>query len=315
MVGNTSTSAIPLALLYSGTNATYGMFTSSAILNPTSLPNMQQLISLTPSATENPLSDGGNVSTVTNWQNVQTVSSGVFEGMSTTAFNMAAYTGPPVVGDTGAPWPADQCADVTISSVNGSGYITPLVRMNASTGAGYLLSVGPSGSGYTQILKANAGGTRPALTRSVAVTVSNSDIWRICSVGTSISEYQQPAGTVGFNLIQSVSDSSYASGNPGIGMQGTSAVTDAQIGLWAAEANQALSPTFSTYTHGYSGSVTVTSATSGATICYTTNGTQPTRSSSTISNGGTVTVSSPETLKAMAAYTDLADSPPSTVSY
>jgi hypothetical protein len=120
---------------------------------------------------------------------------------------------------------------------------------------------------------------------------------------------------VGFNLIQSVSDSSYASGNPGIGMQGTSAVTDAQIGLWAAEANQALSPTFSTYTHGYSGSVTVTSATSGATIYYTTNGTQPTRSSSTISNGGTVTVSSPETLKAMAAYTDLADSPPSTVSY
>ncbi len=188
------------------------------------------------------------------------------------------------------------------------GYFGPGVRMTTA-GTGYVGVAGPQGSGYTQIYKLVTAGLS-AIGSNAPAVVSNNDIWRLCVVGTTINWYQNAGGVAGgFTLKLSVIDSSYASGSPGWVQAGTGAVTDSRLGLFDGLANQASSPTFSPSTSGYSGTVTITSATSGARIYYTTDGTQPTRSSSSMANGGAVSVISPATVKAIAAYTNLADSP------
>ncbi len=316
-IGNSALSNVHTTLLYSGIAGTplYGPHSSSMILNPNSSPNMQQLISYACTTIENPVSDRGNFSTVTGSPaNIQAVSGNACEPAATSQAALAVYTAPPVSGDTGAPWPNDQCADAYMLSASATGYFGPGVRMTTA-GTGYVGVAGPQGNGYTQIYKLVSAGLS-AVGSSAPAVVSNNDIWRLCAVGTTINWYQNAGGVAGgFTLKLSVIDSSYASGSPGWVQAGTGAVTDSRLGLFDGLANQASSPTFSPSTSGYSGTVTITSATTGARIYYTTDGTQPTRNSSSMANGGAVSVTSPATVKAIAAYTNLADSPVSTVSY
>jgi hypothetical protein len=313
--GNASTSAIPLTLFYSGASAlpTYGLHASDATLLPATSANMQQLSFYSCTLTENPVSDGGNLVGVTGYTPLQSVPPSCYAASS--GFAVALYTAPPNPGDTGASFPPDQCTDEYVRSINSTGYTGQLVRFSTS-GTGYFGTTGPSGTGPAYIFKATGGGARTQIA-TAAATVSTGDIWRTCAIGTTISLWQQPANTVGFSEIISVTDSDYASGLPGFGAQGTSADTDSQIGLFTVEANQASAPVFSTYAPGFSGNVTITCPTSGSTVYYTygVSATQPTRSSSTLACGGTVAVTPGHYLAAMAVASDYADSQPVTVGY
>ena len=185
-----------------------------------------QLASYNFSTVENPLSDGGNFTTIsdTAFTNALQVVSG----------NLCECTTVNKVGGSywsGLTWSNDQYSEITIAtSTGGLQQFIVLVRQGAfNSGTHYVLNLAtsatPSSSKYT-LLKyvANA---LTLLISPTTMTVTVGDVWRLSVTGTTLSVVRN-----GITLA-TVSDSSITSGSPGLGIGPATAITDAQVNLWA----------------------------------------------------------------------------------
>ena len=141
-------------------------------------------------------------------------------------------------------------------------------------------------------------------------TAADGDVWRLTVVGTTLTVSQNGS------TVKTLTDSTYASGAPGLYIFSATALADAQVSLFAAGANQAATPTFNPVAGTYTGTQTVTiTSTSGGTIYYTKDGTTPTHASASIASGGTILLSASATVKAIASQTNFVDSAVGSAAY
>ena len=266
---------------------------------------MVQVESYNFATVENPLSDGGNFTIVSdaNFSGLLKAISGNLCEPTTAATAGGAFWS----GSIPAPsnnWPADHYSEITLTTAIGASFTYLLVRQGTATsGTQYLLTLAYAGS-YT--LYAIVAGTVHTLVATTGTTVAQGDVWRLSIAGNVLTWSRN--GTV----VSSFTDTNnyITSGSPGFGLYSVTGLTDSQTALWAAGANQAATPTLSPNggSFGPAQTVTITSSTSGGTIYYTLDGSTPTHSSSSISNGGTISVSSSATVKAIASVTNFVDS-------
>jgi hypothetical protein len=314
VAGNSATSNIALQMMYATYPTGYGTNLIPLTLLPASSSSvMQQLQQYTCAPPESPISFSGNFVTPTTGSDQIKSVGGYCEPTtpSSGVAGMSIFTGPPVTGDTGGTWPADQYASTTVgATLNSTGFQGPAVRMSTAS-SGYFIDAYVAAGPPTVNLDIITAGSATLLEPCGAYTPAPHDTWTISAVGTTITGY--------LNGVSKcvATDSTYASGYPGIWQYSTGASSDSQIEQFNAGAFQAATPVFSTYAAGFSGNVTITCPTSGSTVYYTygTSATQPTRSSSTVTCGGTVAVTPGHFLAAMAAASDMADSMVTTVPY
>jgi hypothetical protein len=103
---------------------------------------------------------------------------------------------------------ADQCSQVTVSGSTGALYGGPSVR-NAAGDNYYTLSTSPGAVSGTSLQKV-VSGTRTILWTDTGVTFTSPINLKLCIQGTSLTAY------VNTNLVETITDSSLASGAPGI---------------------------------------------------------------------------------------------------
>jgi hypothetical protein len=127
-------------------------------------------------------------------------------------------------------WAPDQYSEVTVKSLNALSAIGATVRISPSAHTGYMLNiVGPLASATSQIYKQTGVAAYTSITGTVSFpnTLAVGDIIRLTAQGTTLSVTQNG------NAVQSVSDSTYTAGFPGIRIISNNFVTDAQISNWA----------------------------------------------------------------------------------
>jgi hypothetical protein len=195
---------------------------------------------------------------------------------------------------------ANQWAAIQLSVLNGSSQAAPCVRMATNANTFYLLNIiAPLNASTIGTLQANvAASYTPLGTVNFPGGLAVGDWVAIQANGTTISAYKNGVFVVSFT------DSSIASGLPGLRTNAVGTPSADQINAWAAGINNvaAVPPTFSPAAGIYSGAQTVTvTSKSGGTIYYTTDGTTPTHASPSIASGGTVTVGSTSVLSAIAS--------------
>lgn len=285
---------------------------SVAINAMTGYSSMIQVASYDFSTVENPLSDGGSFAEIsdTNFTApLQVIAGNLCEPSAILNACGAVYVAS--VPAPGNIWPADQYSEVTVASLTANeGIIDILVRQGSPTsGTQYACAINSLSNAF--FFYAIVSGSLHQLDTG-PFTPSVGDVLRFAVVGNVLTLSQN--GTP----IQTFTDlNNYiTSGSPGFSAYSNLAVTNTQISLWAAGANQAASPTFSPNGGTFSSAqtVTITSA-SGGTIYYTTDGSTPTHSSSSISSGGTITVGTTSTVKAIASATNFVDSTTASASF
>ena len=311
VVGNAVTSNAAIRMLYSApfAGSHYAINNSVLTLNPSSGAPMIQLTSYGFTTIENPLSNGGNFSICPTYSALKVPSSGVCEATANSTDCLMYWSGVIPSGDTGGAWPADQYSEITVAALNNVAtdvqYL--IVRQNPAAKTFYLLviaAVTSAPGAHTFSLDAFVAGTFHALT-TFSVTVAANDVIRLSVTGNVITTTQN--GTVR-NTFTDASNFVPGPGAPGLGTNAAN-IVNSQISLWAAGANQAVSPTFSPIGGTYTGTQTVTiTGPGGSTIYYTTDGSTPTRSSSSIASGGTISVATSQTVKAISSISNFADS-------
>lgn len=268
---------------------------------------MVQAISYGFTSVENPLSNGGNFTTQFGYSATRVPSSGICEPTATNANCGAAWTGS-IAAPNGL-FPADQYSEITIAAFTGSNDFTnPQVRMSTAAQQWYQLSLsGVLGVGSTQTLFAVVAGVSNSL-GTFTGTVALNDVWRLQISGNVLTVTQN--GTNRLTVTDNTFGSTIVSGQPGFVLFNSTAIADSEISLFAAGANQAVTPTFNPIAGSYAvaQNVMISSSTPGGIIYYTTNGSTPTHSSASIANGGFVTVATPLTLKAIASVPNFLDS-------
>ena len=262
---------------------------------------MAQAVSYNFSTVENPLSDGGNFTTVADTiftQALQAIVGNKCEA-NTVSANTASFWSAAVAAPGGT-WPADQYSEMTIATLAAGDSVYLLLRQGTAT-SGIQYVCGLTTTTYT--FWAFVTGTTHTLATGAQTAAAN-DVFRFAVVGNVLTLFKNGSQVQTFNDTNNY----VTAGSPGLGMS-SSPITNAQASLIAFGANQSATPTFSPVAGTYTGTqtVTITSAT-GGTIYYTTDGTTPTESSSSISSGSTISVASSETVKAIASLANKLDS-------
>ena len=270
------------------------------------------------STVENPLSDGGNFTKIvdTNFTGaLRAIAGNLCEPVAIATSSAYFWSG--VVPAPGGSWPADQAAEVTLSTWNqANSFAYFFVRQGTATsGTQYVANIQFNTGGATGVsqLFAFVGGVTHTLMTTTGLTTAQGDVWRLQVVGNVLTMFRN--GTQAYTFTDT--NNFVTAGSPGFGLNSPVAITNVQTGLVTFYANQAATPTFSPVAGTYTGTqtVTITSSTSGGTIYYTTDGTTPTHSSSSISNGGTISVASSLTVKALASVSNFVDSAIASAAY
>jgi hypothetical protein len=280
---------------------------------------MVQVKSYNFSTAENPLSDGGNFSTIAdaNFTGVlKAIAGNLCEPTAVATAGGSVWSG--AVPAPSNAWPADHYAEITLTTfANSSDFAYLCVRQGSPTsGTQYLINLSglTPGSGVSSLF-AIVAGTAHTLQTVSNLTIAAGDVWRLSITGNILTLTRNGSAVSGYPFTDT--NNFIASGSPAFGLNASSAITTAQTALVAFGANQAATPTFSPVAGTYTGTqtVTITSSTSGGTIYYTTDGTTPTHSSSSISNGGTISVASSLTVKALASVSNFVDSAVGSAAY
>lgn len=181
-------------------------------------------------ANENPLSDGGNWSTVTGSTALQIVSN-LCESTSTPSFGATMYWN----GVTWAPTQYAQVTSATLVNANSSGDDQgAIVRANGNSfyvGGVANQSSGTTGLGnpcYAFIGYFNGNTVTETELSQVVVTANVGDIWKFVVHDTTFLLYQN--GT----LLIIGADGTIATGNAGAHCKVASAIASSQISAWAA---------------------------------------------------------------------------------
>lgn len=273
---------------------------------------MVQVESYNFATVENPLSDGGNftiISDVDFTGSLKVIAGNLCEQTTANSPGGAFWSGS-VPAPSNA-WPADQYTELTLTSWNVAATVSGaylVVRQGVfNSGTQYILTL----TGGNYILYAVVGGTAHSL-QTAATTIAQGDVWRLSVTGNVLSWTRNGSAVSSFTDTNNY----IASGAPGFGLNNASAIADTQTALWAAGANQAATPTFSPVAGSYTGTqtITITSA-SGGTIYYTEDGTTPTHASSSIASGGTISLAASATVKAVASATNFVDSAVGSAAY
>jgi len=167
-------------------------------------------------ANENPLSNGGNWTTVTGESALQIVSN-VCEGSSTSARNSSFFSG--VV------WPNDQYSEMKLTSA-ASGTLGPLVRVASAAETYYFaaLSNGDTSNSFVTIYQVVAGSFN-SLGSSSGFTTAAGGVLREQAQGTTISALYN-----GISVL-SVTDSTITAGSTGI-QTDANPLSNVQISAW-----------------------------------------------------------------------------------
>ena len=161
---------------------------------------------------------------------------------------------------SGATWGNDQSAQATLAALNGSTeYAGVTVRMSGSGGYGLITD----GSGANTIFTIWTGSSVAQLGSSLGVTWVVGDVIKLGIVGTTLTAYKN--GT----SIGTITDSTFASGAPGVETYGVGAVDD-----WSATDGVGGGPTINTQPVsatcyvGQTATFTISATTSGGTLHY-----------------------------------------------
>jgi Chitobiase/beta-hexosaminidase C-terminal domain len=266
---------------------------------------MVQAVSYNFSIVENPLSDNGNFTIISDADfngSLRVVNGNVCEPVTGNTTGGAFYSG--AIAAPSNTWPADQYAELTLflfGTANDAAYLV-LRQGSATSGTQYVAKLDFSSQTWT--LFAIVSGTVHTLVNAAAQASAQGDIFRLAVVG-NVFTLSRNGGAV-----QTFTDTNnyIASGSPGFGLTAVLAF-NIQTNLVAFGANQAATPTFSPNGGSFATPQTVTiTSTSGGTIYYTRDNSTPTHASSSIPSGGTIVVPITQTIKAIASASNNLDS-------
>lgn len=267
---------------------------------------MVQAVSYNFGTVENPLSDGGNFTIISDVDfigSLRAVAGNKCEPTATASSGGALWSA--AIAAPSGTWPADQYSEITLTTWATAGDLSYLVVRQGAFNSGTQYIVQLSFSNQNIVFFAVVAGTAHTLATDSQASAQG-DVFRLAVVGNVLTLSRN--GTA----VQTFTDTNnyVTSGSPGFGLYSPVAgIASAQTSLWAAGANQSSTPTFSPNggSFGPAQTVTITSA-SGGTIYYTTDGSTPTESSSSIASGSTVSISTSCTLKAIASVANNLDS-------
>ena len=286
----------PMRLMLATTPQTLASLVSGPedVLNPT-FPIAQYDMNIV----ENPLSDGGNFTTMPSpFGNMKVAADLVINaGSVNCAESVGALGG---VFYSGTTWPANQWSEFIVATNSASGGVNFLVvRQAASADTDYSFNqVGPLGGPQTCSLYATVAGVAHQLV-TFSVTAKSWDTFRLLVNGNVLYVFQN--GT----LIQQFTDTNnyISSGYPGFGTAPNGG--SSQVIRWSGGSAQLATPIF----YQTSGSVVIESSDfglDGYTIYYTIDGTTPTTGSPVYS--GPVSTAGVATLKALVTATGMTNS-------
>jgi hypothetical protein len=266
---------------------------------------MVQAFSYNFSIIENPLSDGGVFTTIADADFtgvLKAIAGNLCEPTTLNTASASFYSG--TVPAPGGTWPADQYAEMTLTTwATAAAFVYFILRQgSAASGTQYIANLSRSGQQWS--LFAVVAGTVHTLVSGASQANGQGDVFRLSITGNVLTLSRNGS------VVQNFTDTNnfITAGSPGFGLLAPTAITNTQTGLVAFGANQAATPTFLVTGNGLTTTtVTITSA-SGGTIYYTTDGTIPTHASSSIASGGSVVISRTATLQAIASATDFLDS-------
>jgi hypothetical protein len=196
---------------------------------------MQQLISYNFAIAENPLSNGGKFTAITNDFSgaLQAIGGNLCEA-ATVGAQPASFWSGYVPGAPGGAWPNDQYSEITLASFtvggseNNSAFI--IVRQGSPlSGKHYYLQLQAAGTPTYYTLLAKDGATVHTLVAFTPTTIAPSDVWRL-SVAGNVLTWSRNGAQVG-----TFTDTNryVTSGSPGFGFSVSGDITHAQTGLWA----------------------------------------------------------------------------------
>jgi hypothetical protein len=202
---------------------------------------------------------------------------------------------------TNATWPNDQYSSVTVNNFtngNTTNIVFIFVRSSTTTaGNNYALKIIGAAAGNPTWAITGSGGA--ILTSgTLAAAVSSGDVFSLNIVGTTLTAYKNGVS------FGTVTNASFASGTPGMGLEDVVVLSNVDASLWAGgsvvtTANPTASPNGGSFSSAQT--VTLSCATVNSTIYYTTNGSTPVVGvSPSVPSGGTISISSSVTLKMIA---------------
>jgi hypothetical protein len=174
-------------------------------------------------ADENPLSDGGKWTTVVN-------SFGGLRLVSKAAQPIAINTWGLQVFDGGIVWPNDQYTEVVLAANNTGATRQNIHIIRTTSGASgannYQLTIfGTLGISQTVDVFSTTNGSS-VLIASFTATPNVGDTWRMQAIGSTIKIYQNGV------LVQTVIDTNWVSGKPGLQAFNSSATADTAFSAW-----------------------------------------------------------------------------------
>jgi hypothetical protein len=192
---------------------------------------MAQLVSYNFSIIEDPLSDHGNFTTL---------SDGLFTNPLETISGNLCQVDVNSFGATGGSfwsgrsWAPDQYSELTVVSGPANTNYSPalMVRIaDATSGTYYLtfLANANTGPGTSAISTSSfIGGVSNPLNNIMGLTIVSGDVFRLSVTGTTLTITQNGV------VVDTIIDNSISSGSPGFGLSIANSQTDSQTNLWAA---------------------------------------------------------------------------------